>query len=85
MTFAPTATQYDDILDGIAVLEANERGDADAINVLAGAIPASELVRRALLSTEMLSEILTKHPSITPDVALDALRSRAVKDRQTAA
>lgn len=82
-TEAPTQdpTVCDDILDGIALIEAYRDNDVDATIALLGGVEASEHVVPILEAAKMLLTVLDNKPTATVQDAVDAVRQRCLIER----
>ena len=74
-------TVCDDILDGIALIEAYRDNDVEATIALLGGVEASEHVVPILEAAKTLLTVLDNKPSTSVQDAVDAVRQRCLIER----
>lgn len=76
-----TAKTYDELLDGLALIDAYNSNDGAAMTAVVADTSAASAVRATLKVVEMLSEITTAKPDTTVADAAQALRTQLVHER----
>lgn len=82
MTTQTTAQTFDELLDGLALIDAYNSNDADAMVCVAGTTDTVSAVRSTLKVLEMVGEVVAASPGTSIPDATRALRNRLVRERE---
>lgn len=78
---SPNANTFDELLDGLALLDAYNSNDANAMRFLADGLSSVSAVRATLKVVETIGEILNARPETSTTEATEVLRNRLMIER----
>ena len=79
---APATTNHDELLDGLALFDAYQRDDADAVVAVLSHGDAADHLHSVLLVSQMIAHALEASSKHTTGDVVDAIRRQLVHDRE---